>query len=931
MLKWLGSLIDSNEKQLQRLQPLVEEINELEAEFEKRSLEELRAKTEEFKARLKAGSSLDDLLPEAFAAVREAAKQTIGQRHFDVQLLGGIVLHQGKIAEMKTGEGKTLAATLPLYLNSLSGEGCHLVTVNDYLARRDALWMGPIYHALGITVAAIHSQTPDNQAPSFVYDPAYESPDKRWNGLRPITRREAYLADITYGTNNEFGFDYLRDNMVIDLSQYVQRALNYAIVDEVDNLLIDEARTPLIISGPAEEAGQIYVAMDAVVSRMKMKVLPHEPVTAEEKDEENTLGAQYDYIAYEKTHNVKETPRGQEQLARAFRMKVDELFGERESLTIEEARKRNHILSIFRQSVMAHAWYQRDRNYVIGKDTDERPGIIIVDEFTGRLMHGRRYSEGLHQAIEAKEHLNVRRESMTYATITFQNYFRMYKKLSGMTGTALTEAEEFHKIYGLEVVVIPTNKPMIREDLADRIYKDEKTKFAAVVREIEELHKQKRPILIGTVSIERSEVLSDMLKRKGIPPEVLNAKNHEKEAGIIAQAGRLGAVTVATNMAGRGVDIILGGNPEYPKKRDEKEWQKEHEEVVKLGGLHILGTERHEARRIDNQLRGRAGRQGDPGSSRFYVSLEDDIMKRFGGERIRGVMEMAGMDENTPIENRLVNRAIESAQVRTEGYHFDIRKHLVEFDDVVNKHRELIYAERRKTLSGADLKANILTMVREEIQNIVATYTGDERNDGRNIEGLFSEVGTIMPLPPELNASTLDSLKSKEIEEKLVSQAEALYEQREKEFGDQNMRILERLVMLRIIDSLWVEHLTNMDQMRLEAGWQTLRQVKAVDAYKNEGYQQFQVLLDTIRHDVAHTIYHVGIRQEARLPELRRSGGQARQPVKEPAPSPMARVAGRPNQRPQSPRQVGVGAKKVGRNDPCPCGSGKKYKHCCGR
>jgi preprotein translocase subunit SecA len=931
MLKWLGSLIDSNEKQLQRLQPLVEEINELEAEFEKRSLEELRAKTEEFKARLKAGSSLDDLLPEAFAAVREAAKQTIGQRHFDVQLLGGIVLHQGKIAEMKTGEGKTLAATLPLYLNSLSGEGCHLVTVNDYLARRDALWMGPIYHALGITVAAIHSQTPDNQAPSFVYDPAYESPDKRWNGLRPITRREAYLADITYGTNNEFGFDYLRDNMVIDLSQYVQRALNYAIVDEVDNLLIDEARTPLIISGPAEEAGQIYVAMDAVVSRMKMKVLPHEPVTAEEKDEENTLGAQYDYIAYEKTHNVKETARGQEQLARAFRMKVDELFGERESLTIEEARKRNHILSIFRQSVMAHAWYQRDRNYVIGKDTDERPGIIIVDEFTGRLMHGRRYSEGLHQAIEAKEHLNVRRESMTYATITFQNYFRMYKKLSGMTGTALTEAEEFHKIYGLEVVVIPTNKPMIREDLADRIYKDEKTKFAAVVREIEELHKQKRPILIGTVSIERSEVLSDMLKRKGIPPEVLNAKNHEKEAGIIAQAGRLGAVTVATNMAGRGVDIILGGNPEYPKKRDEKEWQKEHEEVVKLGGLHILGTERHEARRIDNQLRGRAGRQGDPGSSRFYVSLEDDIMKRFGGERIRGVMEMAGMDENTPIENRLVNRAIESAQVRTEGYHFDIRKHLVEFDDVVNKHRELIYAERRKTLSGADLKANILTMVREEIQNIVATYTGDERNDGRNIEGLFSEVGTIMPLPPELNASTLDSLKSKEIEEKLVSQAEALYEQREKEFGDQNMRILERLVMLRIIDSLWVEHLTNMDQMRLEAGWQTLRQVKAVDAYKNEGYQQFQVLLDTIRHDVAHTIYHVGIRQEARLPELRRSGGQARQPVKEPAPSPMARVAGRPNQRPQSPRQVGVGAKKVGRNDPCPCGSGKKYKHCCGR
>jgi preprotein translocase subunit SecA len=916
MFKWLGSLIDSNEKQLQRLQPLVNEINELEAEFAKLSLEELKAKTEEFKARLKAGSSLDDLLPEAFAAVREAAKRTIGQRHFDVQLLGGIVLHQGKIAEMKTGEGKTLAATLPLYLNSLSGEGCHLVTVNDYLARRDALWMGPIYHALGVSVAAIHSQTPDNQAPSFIYDPAYEATDKRWNGLRPVTRREAYLADITYGTNNEFGFDYLRDNMVIDLAQCVQRALNYAIVDEVDNLLIDEARTPLIISGPAEEAGQLYAAVNAVVSRMKMKVQPHEALTPEEKDEESKLEEQYDYIAYEKTHNVKETLRGQEQLARAFRMKVDDLFGERENLTIEEARKRNYILSVFRQSMMAHAWYQRDRNYVV-KDGE----VIIVDEFTGRLMFGRRYAEGLHQAIEAKERVKVQRESLTYATITFQNYFRMYKKLAGMTGTALTEAEEFHKIYKLEVVVIPTNKPMIREDLTDRIYKDEKAKFAAVVREIEELYKQKRPVLIGTVSIEKSEMLSDLLKRKGIPSKVLNAKpdRAQFEADIIAQAGRLRAVSVATNMAGRGVDIILGGNP---AGRDDKEWQKEHEDVVKLGGLHILGTERHEARRIDNQLRGRAGRQGDPGSSRFYVSLEDDIMKRFGGDRIQGLMNLVGMDENTPIENRLVNRSIESAQVRTEGYHFDIRKHLVEFDDVVNKQRELIYAERRKTLSGADLKTNILSMVKEEIGNIVAAHAGDERGDGSDIAGLLAEAGTIMPLPPELNARALASVKPKEIEEKLVAQAEALYEQKEKEFGDQNTRILERLVMLRIIDSLWVEHLTNMEQMRLEAGWQTLQQVKAVDAYKNLGYGQFQVLLDTIRHDVAHTIYHVAVRQEARQPA---AGG--RQVVKEPAPSPMVQVAGRPNQR--QPQRVGT--KKVGRNDPCPCGSGKKYKHCCGR
>jgi preprotein translocase subunit SecA len=924
MFKWLGSLLDSNEKQLQRLQPLVDRINALEPEFEKLSDAELRAKTDEFKARLKDGSSLDDLLPEAFAAVREAAKRTIKQRHFDVQLVGGIVLHQGRIAEMKTGEGKTLAATLPLYLNALTGEGCHLVTVNDYLSKRDAQWMGPIYHALGVSVASIHGQTADNQAPSFLYDPTYESTDKRWNYLRPVSRREAYQADITYGTNNEFGFDYLRDNMVLDLSQCVQRALNYAIVDEVDNLLIDEARTPLIISGPAEETGQVYTAVNAVVSRMKMKLLPHEPVTTEEKDEENAaLEEQYDYIAYEKNRNVKETARGQEKLARAFGMKVEDLFGgeggdEGKKLTLEEVRKRNLILSVFRKSMTAQALYQRDRDYVV-KDGE----VIIVDEFTGRLMFGRRYSEGLHQAIEAKERVKVQRESMTYATITFQNYFRMYKKLAGMTGTALTEAEEFHKIYNLEVVVIPTNKPMIREDLADRIYKDEKTKFNAVVREIEELHKQKRPVLIGTVSIEKSEMLSDLLKRRGITVKVLNAKpdRAQYEADIIAQAGRLSAVTVATNMAGRGVDIILGGNPEYPEKRDEKEWQAEHEEVVKLGGLHILGTERHEARRIDNQLRGRAGRQGDPGSSRFYVSLEDDIMKRFGGgtDRIRGLMNLVGMDENTPIENRLVNRAIEGAQVRVEGYHFDIRKHLVEYDDVVNKHRELIYAERRKTLSGADLKANILSIVKEEIGNIVATHAGDEHGDGRDIEGLLTEVGMIIPLPPELNASTLSSLKPRQIEEKLVAQAEALYEQREKEFGAENMRVLERLVMLRIIDTLWVEHLTNMEHMRLEAGWQTLRQVKAVDAYKNEGYKQFQILLETIRHDVARTIYHVAVRQEARQP--------VRQPVKAPTPSPRAQVAGRPNQRTQ-PQRAG---KKVGRNDPCPCGSGKKYKHCCGR
>ncbi|MEK7354588.1 MAG: preprotein translocase subunit SecA, partial [Chloroflexota bacterium] len=526
--------------------------------------------------------------------------------HFDVQLIGGIVLHQGKIAEMRTGEGKTLVATLPLYLNSLTGRGCHLVTVNDYLARRGLHWMGPIYHALGVSVASIYPmQTTDEQSPTRLYDPTYDSGDSRWPHFRSISRQEAYKADITYGTSSEFGFDYLRDNMVVELPQCVQRPLNYAIVDEVDNILIDEARTPLIISGPAEELGQVYKMVDDVVRRMKMKTLTHEPVTSEEKDEAASLEEEYDYIVYEKERHVRETTRGQEKMAKALGKKVEDLFGAAGSqdsgqLTFEDVKK----LAIFRQSMTAHALYQRDRHYVVDKDTDEKPGIIIIDEFTGRRMLGRRYSEGLHQAIEAKERLIIRRESMTYATVTIQNYFRMYAKLSGMTGTALTEAEEFHKIYKLEVVVIPTNKPMIRQDFSDRIYKDEPSKFKAVVNEVAELHKKGQPVLIGTVSIEKSEVLSELMKRKGIPHQVLNAKQHEKEAGIIAQAGRVGAVTVATNMAGRGVDIVLGGNPEL---RSEQEWQQEHEKVIGLGGLFITGTERHEARRIDNQLRGRSG------------------------------------------------------------------------------------------------------------------------------------------------------------------------------------------------------------------------------------------------------------------------------------------------------------------------------------
>jgi preprotein translocase subunit SecA len=988
MLKWLGGLIDSNEKQIQRLKPLVNEINELEPEFEKLSAEELKAKTQEFKNYLIEATSdeiealkqveqeleeaksklittdeiiredtnteikhiedkksrlendlikaendaLNDILPEAFAAVREAARRTIGQRHFDVQLIGGIVLHQGKIAEMKTGEGKTLAATLPLYLNSLSGQGCHLVTVNDYLSKRGAVWMGPVYQALGVTVAAIHSQTPDNLAPSFVYDPTYEATDRRWNYLRPVNRKEAYLADITYGTNNEFGFDYLRDNMVMDLSNCVQRSVNYAIVDEVDNLLIDEARTPLIISGPApRDEGRMYSDIDAVVSRMKTIVQPHEPVTPEEKEEEARLEELYDYISYEKTHNVKETPRGQETLARAFGLKVDDLFPDEtqsRSLPIEEVQRRDKILSAFLQSMRAHAWYHRDREYIV-KDNE----VIIVDEFTGRLMHGRRYSEGLHQAIEAKERVQVKRESLTYATITFQNYFRMYRKLAGMTGTAQTEAEEFSRIYGLEVVQIPTNRPMIRKDFPDRIYKDEKIKFNAIVNEVVETNAQKRPLLIGTTSIEKSEYLSDLLKRKGVTCRVLNAKpeNSQKEAEIVAQAGRLGAVTVATNMAGRGVDIVLGGEePPRPAVDDPaaqkewekqyREWQKQHEGVTRLGGLHIIGTERHEARRIDNQLRGRAGRQGDPGSSRFYVSIEDDIMKRFGGDRIRGLMQIAGMDENTPIENRLVNRAIESAQVRVEGFHFDVRKHLVEFDDVVNKHRELIYTERRKILSGTDLKANILSMVKEEIHSIISSYSSNRSPDGWDVSGALAEIISIMPLPAEIHPKNMDNIRPEELEKQLVSIAESIYEQREKEYTPQNMRVLERLVMLRIVDSLWVEHLTLMDEKRREAGWATLQQVKAVDAYKNLGAQQWEILSNNIRHDIAHTIFHVAVRQDAPR--------QASQQTV--TSSPMAQVvSGHGNNKPVH-SQAG-NARKVGRNDPCPCGSGKKYKHCHGK
>jgi preprotein translocase subunit SecA len=988
MFKLFSGILDSNEKEIKRMQPYVESVNELEPEFEKLSDAELMAKTAEFKARVKqsiesiqprleeaqnvlaearknaAGATwdvekdeaakqyqqaqdrikkldedrrklqneaLNDILPEAFAAVRESAKRAIGQRAFDVQLLGAITLHQGKIAEMRTGEGKTLTATFPLYLNALTGRGAHLVTVNDYLARFHAYWMGPIFHRLGLSVSAIYPmQTPDEHQPARLYEPDYDSGKETdpWRKyLKPISRKEAYEADITYGTAAEFGFDFLRDNMVVDLKNCVQRPLYYAIVDEVDNLLIDEARTPLIISAASQEDYEpVYNSIGSVVSRMKSKVLPYESRDAAGKEDIEKLRGEYDYIAFEKDHYAEATVMGQEKLARALHMRSAELFGgeeydESKTVSYEEEKKRDTILSIFRNTMIAHALYHADKEYVVDRESGKAE-IVIIDEFTGRKMYGRRYSEGLHQAIEAKEHIKVQKESMTYATITIQNYFRMYEKLGGMTGTALTEAEEFFKIYKLDVTEIPTNKPMIREDLQDQIYKTEKGKVNAVVNEIKRIHDTGAPVLIGTVSIDTSVKLSDMLRRQGVQCQVLNAKEHTREANIVAKAGELGAVTVATNMAGRGVDIILGGrSPDKPVADDpallnnyEKEladWQVKHDKVLELGGLYIIGTERHEARRIDNQLRGRAGRQGDPGSSRFYVSLEDDIMRRFGAERIKSVMGFLGMDEDTPIENKLITNSITDVQKRVEGYHFDIRKNLVEYDDVVNKHRELIYEERRKILSGADLKTNIIKMVCEEVSAIVNAHAPDKFGENRNDAGMLAEIKRIIPLPPTFTDKTLEGKPNDEIEKLFIDMVNSIYEQREKEMGEAKMRLLERLIMLQIIDRAWVNHLTEMEQMRMQAGWATLQQVKSVDAYKNAGYKQFQMLLETIKHEISVMIFHVSIteRTQSKAPQ-----------------SPMEK-ADTGSKGDAKPRQ----SAKVGRNDPCPCGSGKKYKHCHGK
>jgi preprotein translocase subunit SecA len=876
MLKFLAELWDTNLREIKRLQQQIVAISELEPEFAKLPDSELRGKTEEFKQRLADGESLDDLLPEAFAVVREAAKRTLGQRHFDVQLMGGIILHEGKISEMKTGEGKTLVATLPVYLNALAGKGVHVVTVNDYLAKRDSEWMGQIYRFLGMPVGVIlHSLDSDQ-------------------------RRQAYGSDITYGTNNEFGFDYLRDNMAFSVNDMVQRQLNYAIVDEVDSILIDEARTPLIISGQAEESNELYYKFARVVPKLH-------------KDE--------DYTVDEKTRTVAVTENGVAKVEKM--MGVDNLYEDTNTELV-------HYLT---QALKAKELMKRDRDYVV-KDGE----VIIVDEFTGRLMFGRRYSEGLHQAIEAKEGVKIERESQTLATITFQNYFRMYKKLAGMTGTAETEEAEFRKIYNLPVVVIPTNLDMIRIDNPDVVYKTEPGKFKAVVDEIVSVHKIGQPILVGTISIEKSEVLSELLKRRGIPHKVLNAKYHEKEAEIIAQAGRLGAVTIATNMAGRGTDIVLGGNPEFstkdtirsrgiePGEATPEEYNlvlqevkqitgKEHEQVVGLGGLHIIGTERHESRRIDNQLRGRAGRQGDPGSSRFFVAMEDDLMRLFGGEMISNLMARLGWSEDMPIEHNAIAKRIEAAQRKVEARNFEIRKHVLDYDDVLNKQREIIYELRKKLLFGEDIHEKVLKMFEEVSKNLLDVYANEKvYPEEWDLNGLLQAIYVTLLPPQALSLEDIEGLTYDQLYNLTVTKALDTYQAKEAEIGAEYLHQIERFVMLKTIDIHWMNHLEAMDDLKEGIGLRAYAQNDPLVAYKIEAYQMFKEMRDNINEEVVRELTKFQLVSEekvVRRPKLRNIATNLNED-------------GTPA---VTQRQVG---KKVGRNDPCPCGSGKKYKKCCG-
>ena len=1000
MLGFLSRFVDSNDRELHRIEPLVERINELEPEMEARSDEEIRALVDEIREEIReAGEpeepsdderhhpererrreiakerrqrehdhlqdAMDKALPEVFAATREAMRRTLGMRHFDVQLMGGIVLHQGKIAEMKTGEGKTLAAPLAAALNGLTGHGVHVVTVNDYLARRDAQWMGPIYHFLGLSVGIIIGGRMSGSGEAYLFEPGYPTSDERLINLRPCTRAEAYAADITYGTNNEFGFDYLRDNMVVELDQRVQKERYFAIVDEVDNILIDEARTPLIISGQAEESADKYFLFARLVPRLVGR-----PEGAEEGG---------DYFVDLKDKAVSPTEEGIS--------KMEKLLGVQNLYDADPT-----LARYFESALKAHALYKRDRDYIV-KDGE----IVIVDEFTGRQMPGRRWSEGLHQAIEAKEGLRVQRESVTLATITFQNYFRLYTKLAGMTGTAMTEAEELHKIYKLEVVAIPTHRTMIRDDDPDLVFRNENGKFMALIDEIVDMHEAGRPVLVGTVSVEKSERLAEMLKRRGVQHEVLNAKFHEKEAPIVAQAGRTGAVTIATNMAGRGTDILLGGNPAglasemlhrkglNPAEVDKATYDaalaeakaicdEDHERVVAAGGLHIIGTERHDSRRIDNQLRGRAGRQGDPGSSRFYLSLEDDLMKRFASDRVAGLMERLGLEEDMAIESRLVSKTIESAQSRVEGYNFDIRKRVVEYDDVINKQRETIYEERDKVLRNEDLTDTIQAFVDQEIDIVVDQHLSPALPmEEWNMPGLVSAIEAMGLGGPDVNEDALwDFHNNDAIAAHLKDLAAERLDQKA-EANPEEWALIERLVLLRTIDSIWVEHLTEVDELRQGIGLRGFAQEDPLNAFKKEAFSLYEEMSALIRHQVATTIFRVSIVRPPVQPEGAErgdgadasgeagqgaggsaAGGRAPDGGKAGAPGAGGRPAvagGRPLSKPLPqgrPSGGSLGSSgsaaggairpgyspsgvRMGRNDACWCGSGKKYKKCHGR
>jgi preprotein translocase subunit SecA len=881
----IGSLIkkivgSKNERELKRIQPMVQRINQIEPQILPLSDDGLRSRTSAFKERIGRGEPLEEVLPEAFAVVREAARRTLGERHFDVQLIGGIVLHEGKISEMATGEGKTLVSTLPAYLNGLKGEGVHIVTVNDYLAKRDSEWMGAIYRFLGLSVGVILHELNDQE------------------------RKMAYGCDITYGTNNEFGFDYLRDNMKFSIEDYVQRDLHYAIVDEVDSILVDEARTPLIISGPAEESTDKYYKINRIIPSLKQGT---------------------DYQLEEKSHAAFLTEEGVFHVEKLLH--VENLYDHRNIETL------HHV----NQALRAHTLFKRDVDYVV-KDGQ----VVIVDEFTGRLMPGRRWSDGLHQAVEAKENVRIENENQTLATVTFQNYFRMYKKLAGMTGTADTEAVEFRKIYNLDVVVIPTNMPLIRSNYPDVIYKSEEEKFRAAVREIEELNRSGRPVLVGTISIEKSERLSQMLKRKGIPHNVLNAKHHEREAEIIAQAGRVGAVTLSTNMAGRGTDILLGGNPKFLVKTlvDEKAdgeaiqkayekvlaiVQKEKEKVIQLGGLHVLGTERHEARRIDNQLRGRSGRQGDPGSSRFYLSLEDDLLRIFGSERISNIMDRLGIEEDQPIEHRLVTKAIENAQKKVEAHNFEIRKSLLEYDNVMNQQREVIYSQRRDVLTGEDLKNAMMEVIEEQAESIVDFYADEKVHpEDWDLKGFQDAIYQQFSFRRTVPSGEEDGLNREHLKEWLIQGVEEVYRKKEEEFGEAMLRYLEKVIMLQSIDHHWKDHLLAIDQLKEGIGLRGYGQKDPRIEYQKEAYQMFIEMMDRIKKDTVEKLFAIQIAKKEEVKDLRTERKQT-----------FVLSRGEAAQQGGGETEDGKGVtvrregKKVGRNDPCPCGSGKKYKKCC--